>query len=306
MAAEVDRTDVASADGGPRPDETAGGPPAEPVVRTSRTVGPLARTLRQALLGLAKFTVGWIVFIALWWAAIEIWDIPKLTLPPPGEVWTVARENWEPLRANTWITLKSVLLAFGISAVLGILVSLALSQSRRVRTVVFPVIVAIQAAPKIALAPLFVVWIGFGPKMAVFIGVLVAVFPMIVNTTAGLATVDHDMVMLAQTMRASQRAIFLRIRLPHALPHIVSGLKTCMVLSIVGVVVGELTGAGAGLGYKISEQSAIFRTDYAFAAVVILVFVSLVLFYAIEILEKQLAWYAKHGERAQTVIGQAR
>lgn len=306
MAAEVDQTDVASADGGPPPAETAGGPPAEPLVPTRRTVGPLARTLRQALLGLAKFTVGWIVFIALWWAAIQIWDIPKLTLPPPGEVWTVARENWGPLRTNTWITLKSVLLAFGISAGLGILVSLALSQSRRVRTVVFPVIVAVQAAPKIALAPLFVVWIGFGPKMAVFIGVLVAVFPMIVNTTAGLATVDHDMVMLAQTMRASQRAIFLRIRLPHALPHIVSGLKTCMVLSIVGVVVGELTGAGAGLGYKISEQSAIFRTDYAFAAVVILVFVSLVLFYTIEILEKQLAWYARHGERAQTVIGQAR
>jgi NitT/TauT family transport system permease protein len=263
--------------------------------------------LLRAAVALGKFALGWAVFIAIWWSAIQIWDIQPLTLPPPGKVWDAAIQNWPSLRESAWITLSSIFWAFALAAVIGVLISLVLSRSRQIRAVVFPAIVALQAAPKVALAPLFVVWIGFGSRVAIFVGVLIAIFPMIMNTTTGLSTVDDDMVMMAKTMRASEGRVFLRIRLPYALPHIVSGLKTCMVLAIVGVVVGELTGAGSGLGYKISEQSAVFRTDYAFAAVVILVLMSLVLFYAIDIIERQFSWYERENQRSDSgMAGQAR
>jgi NitT/TauT family transport system permease protein len=191
------------------------------------------------------------------------------------------------------------LVAFAVSVVLGTVIAILLSRSAWLRRVFFPLLVALQAAPKIALAPLLVVWVGFGREMAITIGIVVAVFPMIINAMAGLTTVDTDVIMMAKAMKATKNQIFTRIELPYALPHLVSGMKTTLVLAVVGVVIGELTGANSGLGYILVSQSAQFNMSYAFAAMLILMGVGVVLFYILEWLETMTAWYAADARRTE-------
>lgn len=256
-----------------------------------RGVWRIARTASFVALGTALAILGW-------WAVVTWSDVSPLTLPPPDAVWQAATDNSDTLRRNAVTTAVGSLAAFSISAVAGTLIALLLSRSARVRRLLFPAIIALQAAPKIALAPLLVVWLGFGREMAIVIGIIVAIFPMIINATTGLTTVDSDVVMMARTMRASKNQIFLRIELPYALPHLFSGMKNCLVLAVVGVVLGELTGANSGLGYVLLSQSGQFQTAYAFAAMLLLMLEGLVLFYVLEALEKRFAWYAHDARRA--------
>lgn len=249
--------------------------------------------------GVVAACVGFILF---WHAFVAATGISSLTLPGPLQVWEAARTNWVALRTATIATLTGSLIAFGISAVLGVLIACGIAQWDRMRKLMLPVVVSIQAAPKIALAPLFVLWVGYGPRMAVIVGVLVAIFPMIINTVIGLETTNSEMLMLARTMRARQWQIFARIRLPFALPHIMSGLKNCLLLAVVGVVVGEMTGANSGLGYTLLFASAQFRMDYALAATVILMVLGISLFYIIEGLERKYSWYIQEAGRSASAL----
>jgi NitT/TauT family transport system permease protein len=158
--------------------------------------------------------------------------------------------------------------------------------------------VALQASPKIALAPLLLTWVGFGVRIEVFMGVLIGIFPVIVNTMAGLDTLSSDLAALGRSMRAKPLRMFMRVRLPHALPHIISGLKTASVLTIVGVVVGEFTGSNSGLGYLVLSASSNFDMPYVFSALIFLTIGSLALFYAISIVESRVAWYRQDGGQA--------
>lgn len=231
------------------------------------------------------------LIVALWVAAIEIYGLSQLTLPHPLRVWDQGIANAASLRRHGWVTLYASMVAFALSAVIGVTVAAVLARFALLRSIFFPLIVALQAAPKIAIAPLLLVWLGFGTRVPIVIGFLVAVFPMIINTAVGLGAADANVLMLSQTMRASEFRTFVRIRLPYALPAILGGLKTALVLAIVGVVVGELTGGQAGLGYLLSVATSQFNMAYAFASLVLLVVGSLVLFYVLEFLERRFSWY---------------
>ncbi|MGH2753585.1 MAG: ABC transporter permease [Actinomycetota bacterium] len=231
--------------------------------------------------------------VGIWQLLVVVLDQPTLIFPSPTEVWESIKLHWGSLVHHAGVTFGATLLAFAISGGIGVLLAVVMTQWRQVRRLVFPIIVALQAAPKIALAPLLVIWVGFGTKTAVLIGVLIAVFPVIVNTAAGLETVESDLVNLARTMQSGRARLFLRIRFPYALPHIISGLKSAIVLAVVGIVVGEFTGANAGLGFLMLTASANFDTPFAFAALVFLTTGSLVLFYLLQGLERRFAWYRR-------------
>ena|SRR5690348_272183 len=271
------------------------------MAKLAQTAGLVGRVLRTLTIPVGST----LAVIAIWQAVVSWTDVSPLTLPTPSAVWQATVDNRDELSSAAWVTASASLIAFGISVVAGVVIALALSRSARLRRIFFPLIVALQAAPKIAIAPLLVVWIGFGREMAITIGIIVAIFPVIINATTGLTTVDSDVTMMARTMRASRNQMFLRVELPFALPHLFSGMKNCLVLSVVGVVIGELTGANSGLGYVLLSQSGQFQTAYAFAAMILLMLEGLVLFYILEGLERRFAWYAHDAKRAQEAASES-
>jgi NitT/TauT family transport system permease protein len=240
------------------------------------------------------FGLGQLAVIILFWQAIvKFSDVPSLLLPGPGEVVEAFKSHRSSLVMHASMTFGATVAAFGFAAVIGILVALAMYYSAMFRRYVLPYIVGFQAMPKVAFAPLLLVWVGFGLRTVILVGVLVAVFPVIINTYAGLQTVDRNLVDLARTMGASDSALFRRIRLPYALPHVVSGLKTAMVLAVVGVVVGEFAGSNAGLGYVLLTATANFDTAYVFAALITLLVGSILLFFAVSRAEAAFTWYQR-------------
>ena len=200
----------------------------------------------------------------------RIWD-------SPGLLWDATR-----------VTLVEVVVGFAIGSVVGVALAVPITYSTTFRNTVYPLIVASQAVPKIAVAPLLVVWLGFGiaPKLAVV--ALMVFFPVVVTAAEGFGSVDRSLLDLLRSVHASQWQIFRRVRMPHALPQIFSGLKIGITLAVVGAVVGEWVGSDSGLGYLILHANTLLDTTLLYAALVILVVMGVVLFVLVEVAERLL------------------
>ena len=219
------------------------------------------------------------VSLAVWEAAVRALRVPAFILPPPS---AVAQALWRGAVSgvylqNLWITLAETLLGFALGSAVAFVLGTALAASRPTEYFLYPYIVMFQSMPKVALAPLVVVWFGLGIVSKVVSAALIAFFPLLVNTIVGLRSADEDRVDLMRSLAATQLQIFWMLRLPSALPFIMAGLEVAMVFSLVGAIVAEFVGAEAGLGMLI--QSRNFSLDVAgeFAVLVILAFVGLAL-----------------------------
>jgi len=191
-------------------------------------------------------------------------------------------------------TLAEVLKGFALASVVGIGLGVLISSSRVMRLTLYPLIVTSQAVPVIAIAPLLITWFGFGSTSKVLVSALVAFFPIVVNSAAGLASLDEGVVTLMRSFPASRLQIFLRARLPNALPQIFSGLKVGVVLAVIGAVVGEWVGADEGLGYLIVRANASLTVDLVFACIVLLAAMGIVLFIVVNLVEQLvLPWRRK-------------
>ena len=155
-----------------------------------------------------------------------------------------------------------------------------------VEKLTYPLLVATQAVPKVAVAPLFLVWFGFGEAPKIATAALIAIFPVIVDTAVGLRAIDPDMVRLAKSMRAGPLKTFWKVRLPIALPNIFAGLKMAMTFSVIGAVVGEFVAGTTGLGYLIQAATGTMQTTVAFASIVLLSIIGIVLFVIVEVFER--------------------
>lgn len=204
-------------------------------------------------------------------------DIVERIWDSPGLLWKATR-----------VTLVEVVVGFAIGSVVGVALAVPITYSQTFRNTVYPLIVASQAVPKIAVAPLLVVWLGFGiaPKLAVV--ALMVFFPVVVTAAEGFGSVDRSLLDLLRSVHASQWQIFRRVRMPHALPQIFSGLKIGITLAVVGAVVGEWVGSDAGLGYLILHANTLLDTTLLYAALVILVVMGVVLFVLVEVAERLL------------------
>lgn len=232
-------------------------------------------------------------FIVLLVAAWQVWvvtaHIHQFLLPPPSAIWDQLVRSWSTVLAHdTWITLQEVIYGFAAGCALGFVLAVGIAYSRFLERSLYPLIVASQAVPKIAIAPLFIVWLGFGIAPKVVVTVLLVFFPITVTTAQGLMSVDESLVDLLRSVRATPWQIFRRIRLPNALPQIFSGMRIGITLAVVGAVVGEWVGANAGLGYLITYAQSQLETTLTFAAITILVAMGVVLFLAIDLI----AWLA--------------
>jgi putative hydroxymethylpyrimidine transport system permease protein len=208
--------------------------------------------------------------IVVWWLVQARLDLPPYLLPAPPRVAVALWDNRALLAGATLTTLTETLLGLLIGTALGAIAALVMSFSPVLRRWLLPVLLLSQAVPVFALAPLLVLWLGFGIASKVAVAVLVIFFPVMSATYDGLRQVPTDWLDLAHTMNATRRRVLLHVRLPAALPSAASGLRVAAALAPIGAVIGEWVGASSGLGYVMMNANARVRTDLMFAALLVL------------------------------------
>lgn len=227
-----------------------------------------------------------LIALCIWEILVHALDIADFILPPPSSVLIKFYLSRHLLLTHASVTLQEALGGFVLGAGAGTLLAIAMARSRLVERMLYPLIVSSQTFPKEALAPLFVVWFGFGILPKIIIAGLISFFPVVVNTTRGLLSVDPITLDLLHVLSASQRQIFLKVRLPNAVPYLFAALKMCITLSVIGAVVGEFVGASAGLGHLIRLANSEMATDLIFAALITLGGMGTLLFLIVDGLEK--------------------
>jgi NitT/TauT family transport system permease protein len=242
-----------------------------------------------------------ILIVVAWDLAIRIFRIPAYQIPAPADVVAVLWHDWPELMSQAWPTTYATVCGFLLSALFGIPAAMLIAGSKTVESYVYPLLVFSQSIPKIAIAPLFVVWFGFGLIPKVISAFLLGFFPVVVSAVQGFKSVDPDMVDLARAMQGSRFQVFCAVNLPHAMPAIFSGLKVSVTLAVVGAVVGEFVGSNSGIGYVMQRSIGTFDLPTMFAALVILAMLGVILFWIVDRIERLvIPWHAS--QRADLII----
>ena len=233
-----------------------------------------------------------LLLAVMWEKAVAIFGIKQYLLPPLSQVLDTLWQNRTMILQQSWITTGEILIGYFWAVVGGILIGLAIFAWPTMRRTVYPLIVLFQGLPKVALAPLFVVWFGYGLTSKVLMAFLFAFFPVVVSTLGGLAGTPEHLVEHFRAIRASPMTAFLRLRIPAALPSIMDGCKTAMPLAVIGAIVGEFVGAENGLGHLILAANANARTDLLFAALIAISVLAGMLYLVVELAAKRIWWRA--------------
>jgi NitT/TauT family transport system permease protein len=234
-----------------------------------------------------------IVLLYLWDLVTRTDLVSPVLLPAPGSVWRALRvlltAPWFPV--NLWTTVAETLAGFGIAAVSAVAIAILLDQVRLIRQVAYPYMVVLQVMPSVVLAPLFIVWFGFGISSKIVIAVSTAFFVILVNTLSGLSSVAENSRLLMRSLCASRRQTLFKLTLPTALPYIFAAFKTASTLALIGALVGEFVTARAGLGRLLTQFSFALRQDMMFATVLVVGALGVVLYGIVAFLEKKLVWW---------------
>ncbi|MFI5935691.1 ABC transporter permease [Actinoplanes sp. NPDC051494] len=245
---------------------------------------PGASLVLWPLLGLA-------VAVGAWWAATIVFAVNPVVLPAPSDVADGFRRYSDTLFKELGHSTVATLLGFALSVAVGVLIGVAIAAWRPFERMFSPLLVAFNAVPKVALAPLMLIWFGYGRTPVLAMAFMVCFFPIVLSTATGLASTPAELAELARAMDASWVQTFLRVRLPAALPQIFVGLKVGLPLAVIGVVVGEMQYGETGLGMIIVQTSGQGDTATAFAAIILLAVLSIVLFYLLTLAERMaLPW----------------
>ncbi|MBB4188480.1 NitT/TauT family transport system permease protein [Sinorhizobium terangae] len=230
--------------------------------------------------------------VVLWEICVRLFQISPILLPSPSTVWV---EFWKMpsfFLYNAGVTLVVTLAGFFLAAVFGILLAVVIVSSKTLERPVFSALVALNSVPKVALAPLFVVWMGIGPEPKIAIAVMLAIFAIVIDTVLGLRSVDPDMINLARVGRASAWQILTKVRLPCALPSIFAGLKVAISLALIGAIIGEFVGSSSGLGFAILTAQGQFDTPGLFVSLALLIAMGSLLFNLMEGIERlSIPWH---------------
>ena len=216
--------------------------------------------------------------LAAWQAVVVVGKIPPVILPSPLSTLAYIAERWDILLTHAVPTTVESALGFVLATLLGVLLAIIITYSPIAREALYPNLVFFQLIPKIALAPLFIIWLGVGTQSRVAFSVFIAFFPVVIATTAGFLSVDRSMLRLCRSLTATEWQVFTHVRFPAALPYIFSGMKVAITLAIIGVIIGEFITAQAGLGYLIIFATARADTEVSMAAIVVLCVCGLLLY----------------------------
>jgi NitT/TauT family transport system permease protein len=223
---------------------------------------------------------------ALWEGAVHLTGIKEYLLPPPSKVWAEFLKRHDTVMAGAWVTTQEIIAGYLLAIVVSIPLALTVAYSRFVETAIYPVVVFLQIIPKIAIAPLFIIWFGFGFTPKLLLVFLLSFFPIVVASIAGFKSVDPEIMDFAHTTGASGWKMFFKIRLPQALPDIFTGLKVGAALSATAAVVAEFVASDRGLGYLLLQYNGNIETPMVFAIIVLLSLIGLAVYYVVEIIER--------------------
>jgi NitT/TauT family transport system permease protein len=224
--------------------------------------------------------------ILAWSLAVRVFAIPAYLLPPPGDVFLRIAQNQAMFLRHGAATLAVILAGFAISVVVGVALALLVVLHRPAERVLMPLIVGSQTIPKVAIAPLFVVWLGFGMTPKIAVTFLISFFPVVISTVAGLRAIEAEMLDLVRSMGGGPAQLMLKARIPTALPQIFSGLKIAITSAVVGAIVAEFVGSDVGLGYLLLTSTATMDGPLVWSALLILVAMGVALFLAMLHLER--------------------
>jgi len=228
---------------------------------------------------------------AAWQVSTTVLGVPRYLIPTPESVGAILLKHPGMFAANTLVTFRELIGGFALAIALAVPLALFISYSRIFERFVNPLIVISQALPKVAIAPLLLVWFGFGEFPKILMAALIAFFPMLISATTGFKGIEPDVVALAKQTGASEWRIFWKIRLPSALPAMFGGLKLAITFAVIGAIIGEFLSGDRGLGYLIQSASGAQRTDMLFAALIIISCLSVSLFYLVELAERKLIFW---------------
>jgi len=233
-----------------------------------------------------KLTLTLIVLVGSWEALCRLLQVPAFLIPAPSQVALRLYDKRDLYFMHTWITIYETTAGFLLAVAFGIVSAAIIVVIPKLRDVVMPALLVAQLVPKVAIAPLLLIWFGYGLFPKIIIAFLVAFFPIVVNGASGLASVQPELLDLGSSLQASRWQTFWKFRVPSALPEIFSGMKIAVTLAIIGAIIGEFVGGNRGLGYLIIVANQELDTALAFAAILLLSVVGIVLYALIEMFER--------------------
>lgn len=228
-----------------------------------------------------------LAILLAWQVLVPLSGLSDFVLPTPWQILRRIVIDYRLLLLNSAVTVLEMVAGFAIAALTGIATALAIFYSRTFERAFYPLLVGLQTIPKVALAPLLVLYLGYDFAPKCFLAFLLAYFPIVISTVVGLKELDKGMVNLVRSMGANEWQTFIKIRLPAALPNVFGGFKVGISLAVIGAVIGEYVAAERGLGYLQLQASSQFDTTLSFAAVVVIAAIGVVLFWALDVLEKR-------------------
>ncbi|MEP7275377.1 MAG: ABC transporter permease [Betaproteobacteria bacterium] len=272
-------------------------------MRGAARAGPSAAAPGAAIAAWLRKRGGAIVVFLLlllaWEFAVRLTGIKEYLLPPPSRVWTEFWKRHDTVMASAWVTTQEIVAGYLLAVVVSIPLALWIAYSRFMEDAVYPVIVFLQIVPKIAIAPLFIIWFGFGFTPKLLVVFLLSFFPIIVAGIAGFKSVDPDVMDFARTTGASGWKMFAKIRLPQALPQIFTGLKVGAAIAATAAVVAEFVASDKGLGYLLLQYNGNLDTPMVFATIIVLSLIGLVVYYVVELVERfTIPWHVSHRHSA--------
>lgn len=265
----------------------------------------IAKESRWAGFGsFGRGVAGIVVVIILWEITCRLLQVPAFLLPAPSAIVERLIAERQLLATHTIVTISEMLMGFALAVVVGATAAILVTTSDRVKDVAMPLIVITQLIPKIAIAPVILIWFGYGLSSKVVIAFLIAVFPIVIDMAAGLTMIERELVELLRSLGASRWKIFVKAQIPNSLPHLFSGMRVSITLAMIGAVVGEFVGGSEGLGYIIVVGTSELKTALVFAAIFVLTAAGFALFALIGWVERLvIPWSADERDELMKITG---
>ncbi|HVM80703.1 MAG TPA: ABC transporter permease [Stellaceae bacterium] len=244
--------------------------------------GQVLSFLHRRLLLILAF----LALFAAWEIGVRAFHVKEYLLPPPSLVLGAFLAHWQTVLASAWTTTLEILAGYAVGVVVSVPLALAIAYSRFLEETAYPVIVFLQIVPKIAVAPLFIIWFGFGFTPKLLLVFLLSFFPIVVSSIAGFKSIDPEIMDFARSTGAGNLLLFAKIRLPHALPEIFTGLKVGAAFSATAAVVAEFVASDRGLGYLLLQYNGDLNTPMVFATIVLLSLIGLAIYYSVALIER--------------------
>ena len=248
--------------------------------------GAVGRRLPSQLPSLLPSLLIIVAIIFVWEVCVRLFEVQKWLLPAPSDIAVTLYADAPLLWRHTLATLMEIVVGFGLSLACGVALAAAIGLSRTLERAIYPFVIASQTIPIIVIAPMLLIWIGYGFAPKVIVVALISFFPIVVNMVDGLKSVDRDMVNLMRTLGASRWQVFFKVQVPTSLPYLFSGVRVAVAVSVIGAVIGEWVGSSEGLGYLMLRSKPQFLTERVFAAIVILSALGVGLFGSVGIVER--------------------